>query len=69
MPRITFLADFMWHTPGTGTAQTTAYRKGSTRLVTTPCAEAAIAKGLAIKAKGKGPMREARDDDAGRNAS
>jgi len=47
MPWVRFTADFDFKPMPTVTQ---AYRAGQVVLVTTPCAEAAIAKGKAVKA-------------------
>lgn len=47
MPRVRFTEDFNWDIPGSNRRQTVAYRAGDRFLVTTPCAEAAIAAGKA----------------------
>ena len=47
MPWVRFVADMDWKPVP---AVTQAYRAGEVKLVTTPCAEAAIAKGKAVKA-------------------
>lgn len=44
MPRVRFLADFDFKP---SSQVTMAYRRGEEKLVTTPCAEAAIGKGKA----------------------
>jgi len=50
MPWVKFTADFDWKP----TRQTTvAYRAGDEKLVTTPCAKAAVAAGKAVKGKAK----------------
>lgn len=66
MPRVHFTKTFAWHTPGTNTMQTTRYKAGTTRLVTTVCAAAAIAAGAAEAVK---VTRRKGKSDAGRNAS
>ncbi|KAB2743544.1 hypothetical protein [Brucella anthropi] len=48
MPWVRFTADFDWKPMP---QVTVAYRKGQCRLVTTPCANAAVAKGVAEKLK------------------
>ena len=50
MPWVIFQTDFDWTDPRMP-ARTTAYRSGTRVLVTTPCAEAAIAKGAASPVK------------------
>lgn len=49
MPWIEFISRFDWSPPQLGRRWTVAYRIGDVRLVTTPCARAAIAAGKAIR--------------------
>lgn len=51
MPWVNFTADFDWKPKP---QVTIGYRKGQRFLVTTPCANAAIAKGVAVKLKTPG---------------
>ena len=54
MPRVKFVADFDWKpTP----AVTIAFKAGWTGLVTTPCAELAVAKGRAERTAFRGPSK------------
>lgn len=48
MPWVHFTADFDWKPKP---QVTIAYREGQRFLVTTPCANAALAKGVAVKLK------------------
>jgi len=49
MPRVKFTEDFDWYPPSLKGRWMRAYKAGTAELVTTPCAEAAIAAGKAIK--------------------
>lgn len=49
MPVCCFIEDFDWAPPEFNGRWLVAYKAGTVELVTTPCAEAAIAAGKAIK--------------------
>lgn len=49
MPWVRFTADYDYHVPGKPVV--IAYKAGMKLLVTTPCSEAAIAKGIAEPAR------------------
>lgn len=49
MPRVRFTGDFDWSPPEFNGRVTMAYKAGMTLIVTTPCAEAAVAAGKAEK--------------------
>lgn len=49
MPWVRFTDRFDWRPPQLKGRVTYAYKAGSTYLVTTPCAEAALAKGKAVR--------------------
>lgn len=48
MPRVIFTKPFSWPTDGKNRNQTIQYLPGMRELVTTPCAQAAIAAGAAV---------------------
>lgn len=56
MPKVTFIQGFDFHIPGK--PATIHYKAGHTYMVTTPCANIAIAQGKAR------PVRPIRHDDA-----
>lgn len=57
MPRVRFLEKFDYHVPGRPV--TLAYKPGEVRMVTTPCAQAAIAAGKAV------PVQKEQPNEAG----
>lgn len=57
MPVVLFLKDFDWYPASLNGKWMQAYKAGTTALVTTPCAHAAIAVGKARLAK-KTPSKE-----------
>lgn len=61
MPWVRFVSDFDWRDPRM-MRRLVAYRAGQIKMVTTPCAQAALSKGKAVPSNRK----EAQDEDARR---
>lgn len=59
MPRVRFTGDFDWSPPEFNGRVTLAFKAGTEDTVTTPCAEAAVASGKAIKVAPKRKSDEA----------